>query len=93
MTKEQFLSIEINQISQCYIGKDNACRCGCSGTYTYTSYHATSSNRANDKLALKQLKRAKKLVNQGANYEIDETYINIETGKNRALTLYFDDIK
>ncbi|MEI7960761.1 MAG: hypothetical protein WCI04_00335 [archaeon] len=47
----------------------------------------------NDQLNLKRLQKAKKLVQSGAKYEIGSNNINIVTGDNRALTLYFDEVK
>jgi hypothetical protein len=47
----------------------------------------------NDQLNLKRLQKAKRLVQSGAKYEIGSNNINIVTGDNRALTLYFDEVK
>lgn len=93
ITTEQFLKFEINQISQSYLGLDRACRCGCKGEYTATSYHENARSVVNDILVEKRLKRAKRLIQKGAKYEIGDNNVNISTGDNRALTLYFDEIK
>jgi len=69
------------------------CRCGCKGEYTATSYHNNPRSEVNDQLNLKRLQKAKKLVQSGAKYEIGSNNINIVTGDNRALTLYFDEVK
>lgn len=93
MTREQFLQSEISNISQVYFGKDHCCRCGCGGTYTATSYMKDPRSDVNDSLVQKRLKRAKKLVLEGAEVEYGDNFINISTGENRALTFYFDEIK
>lgn len=93
MTREQFLQLEISNISQVYMGKDNCCRCGCGGTYTATSYMKDPRSDVNDSLVQKRLERAKKLVLGGAEVEYGDTFVNVSTGKNKALTFYFDEIK
>lgn len=93
MTKEQFLSATLNQISQVYLGKDRHCRCGCGGDYTATSYMIKPRTAdINDALVAKRLKRAKKLVESGINVDYGNTYVNISTGNNRAMTFYFDEV-
>jgi hypothetical protein len=47
----------------------------------------------NDKLVERRLKKAKALILNGANVDYDKTYVNIETGDNRALTFYFDEVR
>ena len=93
MTKEQFLQSDITNISQVYFGKDHCCRCGCGGTYTATSYMENPRSEVNDTLVEERLKRAKKLVLEGAEVEYSDTYVNISTRGNRALTFYFDEVK
>jgi hypothetical protein len=90
MTKEDFLKIDLNKISQIYSGKDG-CRCGCKGKYVSTSF-AKDNAEANDKLASKRLKRAKELVEGGAAFDMGDTYIDIKTGEKTVLCLYFDDL-
>ena len=93
MTKEQFLSATLNQISQVYLGKDRCCRCGCGGDYTATSYMIKPRTAdINDALVAKRLKRAKKLVESGINVDYGDTCVNISTGNNRAMTFYFDEV-
>ena len=46
----------------------------------------------NDELVAKRLKRAKRLVESGASVDYNETYVNISTGNNRAMTFYFDEV-
>ena len=94
MNKEKFLAAKLENISQVYYGKRNCCRCGCGGEYTATSYMLeTRSGDVNDSLVEKRLKRAKKLIEAG-NVDVDfgDTYVDIETGNNRTLTFYFDDV-
>jgi len=93
MTKEQFLEVQINQISQVYNGKDNHCRCGCGGEYVATSYMNNPRTVVNNALIEKRLKRAKKLIQSDVEHSIGSTYINIVTGNNRCLTFYFDELK
>ncbi len=92
MNKIKFLQSEISNISQVYLGKDHCCRCGCGGTYTATSYMENPRSDVDDALVSKRLKRAKKLVSEGAEVAYGSTYVNISTGENRALTFYFDEV-
>lgn len=93
INKEQFLSATLNQISHVYSGKDQHCRCGCGGEYVATSFMEEPRSDVNDVLVEKRLKRAKRLVEQGADVDYGGTYVNIKTGENKALTFYFDEIK
>lgn len=93
MTREQFLHSEISNISQVYFGKNQCCRCGCEGTYIATSYMINPRSEVNDILAQSRLERAKKLVLEGAKVDYEDTYVNVVTGRNKALTFYFDEIK
>ena len=93
MNKEKFLSAEIKNISQVYFGKRDCCRCGCGGTYTSTSYMEEASSEVNDKLVATRLERAKKLVLEGEDVDYGDTYVDVQTGANRTLTFYFDDLK
>jgi hypothetical protein len=92
ITINEFLNFTIKNISQVYVGKDNHCRCGCGGDYTATSYMIEPRSDVNDNLVEKRLKRAKRLIESGAEYQLYNRYINIESGNNRALTLYFDEV-
>ena len=93
MNEIKFLQAEISNISQVYLGKDNCCRCGCEGTYTATSYMEKPRSEVNDALVGKRLKRAKRLVSEGrVEAEYGNNFVNISTGRNRALTFYFDEI-
>jgi hypothetical protein len=86
--------IQLNQISQIYLGKDRVCRCGCAGKYVSTSYMKNPRNDVDDKLALSRLKRAKKLaLNTDSEVEYSGNYINIGYGDDRAITIYLDELK
>ena len=93
MNREKFLSARVENISQVYSGKRNCCRCGCGGEYTATSYMLFARSNENDKLVEKRLNRAKKLI-QAGNVDVDfgDIYVDIETGNNRTLTFYFDEV-
>lgn len=93
MNTEKFLQIELKDVSKVYSGKRNCCRCGCGGTYTATSYMVEPRSDINDKLVEKRLKRAKKLVLEGVDVDFGDNYVDIETGNNRCLTFYFDELK
>ena len=93
MNKETFLSLGIESISQVYSGKDHHCRCGCGGEYTATSFMKDPRSDVNDSLVAKRLKRAKKLISEGAEYDFGTNYLNLVTGDNRCLCFYFDEIK
>jgi hypothetical protein len=94
ITKEMFLTSELNQVSKVYYGKNRGCRCGCLGYYTSTSFSISrSGDLINDSFVLRQLKRAKNLVLKGCEVEFGTIYVNVVTGKNTALCFYFDDLK
>jgi hypothetical protein len=92
MTKEQFLEANISQISQVYMGKRNCCRCGCGGDYTATSFMKSPRADVNDSLVERRLKRAKKFILKGAHVDYFSTGIDVQTGEDRTLTFYFDEI-
>jgi hypothetical protein len=50
------------------------------------------TDEINNDLVARRLKRAKKLVQQGADVDYGDNYVDIETGNNRALTFYFDEV-
>ena len=93
ITIDQFYDFKLSQVSQTYLGDDSCCRCGCRGEYTATSYHISPRSEVNDNLVSKRLERAKRLIKNGSKYEIGGNNINVVTGNNRALTLYFDEIR
>lgn len=94
MNKEQFLQATVSQVSQVYSGKRNCCRCGCGGDYTATSFMVKPrTDDINDALVAKRLKRAQKLVLEGADVDWGGTYVDIETGYDRCLCFYFDEVK
>ena len=93
MNRELFLESTLSQISQVYLGKNHYCRCGCRGSYTATSFMDEPRSDINDKLVEKRLKKAKALILKGVDVEYGKEYVNIETGDNRALTFYFDEVR
>jgi hypothetical protein len=92
MNINEFLNFTIENVSQVYVGKDRCCRCGCGGNYTATSYMVKPRSDVNDSLVEKRLKRAKRLIESGVEYQIGDNHINIKLGNNRALTFYFDEV-
>lgn len=92
MNKETFLGLSLESISQVYMGKRRHCRCGCGGEYTATSYMKEPRSTVDDALVSKRLKRAKALVLSGADVDYGQTYIDVQTGENRSLTFYTDEL-
>ena len=90
VTKEKFLQLELKDISQVYSGKRECCRCGCGGDYISTSFSKETNIDTDDKLVERRLKRAKKLVLGGADYNIGERCIDVQTGENKTLTFYIN---
>ena len=95
MTKEKFLSLTVENISQVYSGRRNVCRCGCAGKYTATTFMVEPrTDDINNSLVAKRLKRAQKLVAADlADVDYGDTYIDIETGWDRCLCFYIDEVK
>lgn len=92
MNKMAFLSASLPNISCVYMGKRNCCRCGCGGNYTATSFMENPRSEVNNKLVERRLKRAQKLVENGANVDYGNTYVDVQTGNDRTLTFYFDEL-
>ena len=92
MNKETFLELSLESISQVYLGKRRHCRCGCGGEYTATSYMKEPRSTVDDMLVYQRLKRAKMLVLNGADVDYGQTYIDVQTGENRTLTFYTDEL-
>lgn len=94
MNKEQFLQATVNQVSQVYSGKRNCCRCGCGGDYIATTFmEKPRTDVINNELVAKRLKRAQRLILQGADVDFGGNYIDVQTGKDRTLTFYVDELK
>ena len=91
-TPEEFLNATLNQVSQVYVGKDNCCRCGCGGTYVATSFMKDPRSGVNDSLAQRRLTKAQNLVKAGTDVDFGGTYVNVVSGNNRAICIYFDEI-
>ena len=92
MNKETFLRVSISEISQVYSGKRNCCRCGCGGDYVATTFMIEPRSNVDNKLVERRLKRAKKLVEAGAEVYYGSTYVDVKTGNDRTLTFYFDEV-
>jgi len=90
MNKQKFLESSINDFTNVYYGKDRCCRCGCRGEYISTSFMSNPRSPVDDDKFNKRLKRAKKLINDGARVEELSNCINITYGNNLALTFYID---
>lgn len=86
MTIEQVMQLDITQVDKVYQGVDNNCRCGCAGEY----YYATEDAQKVEKL----LKKAKKYIKEGVNYEIYDFGVNVPThdksAKGKCVTIYFN---
>lgn len=94
ITKDQFLAVELKDISQVYYGKRECCRCGCGGTYTATTFmKKPRTNVIDDTIVQKRLDRAKRLVRSGADFDAFGNGIDVKTGANTTLTFYFDELK
>ena len=52
-----------------YSGKRNCCRCECGGNYNATSFMINPRSEVNDGLVEKRLKRAQRLVENGADVD------------------------
>lgn len=90
MDKQEFLNVKLEQITQVYSGRRDCCRCGCGGDYVSSSYaKPTTWATVNDSLVQRRLNRAKKLVEQGAEFDSDTIYFDVKTGNDRTLTFYF----
>jgi len=76
ITMEMILNSEPSQISKVYIGKRECCRCGCKGEYYYDNFES-------------RLKRAKKLIKSGAIVDYYDICVDVKTGNNRSMTIYF----
>lgn len=86
--------IQLNQVSNIYMGKDRVCRCGCAGNYIATSFMIDPRSEVNDVKAQARLNKAKKLTrNTTTEVEYGDTYINVSYGNNRAITIYLDEVK
>jgi hypothetical protein len=49
-------------------------------------------SNVDNKLVERRLKRAKKLVEAGAEVDYGSNYVDVKTGNNRTLTFYFDGV-
>ena len=86
MTIEQVMQLDITQVSKVYQGIDRICRCGCGGEY----YEAKQDAEKVEKL----LKKAKKYIKEGVQYEIYDFGVNVPTHdksvKGKCVMIYFN---
>ena len=92
-TQEIIGLLRLDNISQVYSGKRNCCRCGCGGEYTATSYMDKPRSEVDDALVKSRIKRAVRLLAQGAEYDYHPVFLDVKTGEDRTLTFYFDELK
>jgi len=94
ITKEQFLNISIEQISQVYEGKRDCCRCGCGGDYTATRFMKKPRTVVDTSHVETLLEHTKDLVSNDFNNHIlfGDTFIDIEVGLDKSITFYFDEL-
>lgn len=91
MTKNQFLNLQIDKVSQVYYGVDNCCRCGCAGTYYATEYMINPRSDVNTAKARKLLEQAQERAMTSRSVEYGDTYVNVPFGK-KAICVYFDEV-
>lgn len=94
MDKQTFLNSELKDISQVYEGKRDCCRCGCGGEYYATTFMEVPRSVVDDKKVQECLDRAKKIATKKTStVDFGDTYVDVQTGRNRTLTFYFDEVK
>lgn len=94
ITKVQFLSASLPNISSVYFGKRDCCRCGCGGTYTDTTFMENPRSTVDNRLVERYLKRAQRIVEKGEKDVIyGDNFVDVQTGVDRCLTFYFDELK
>lgn len=93
ITREEFLSISLSQISQAYEGKRDCCRCGCGGKYYATTFMKHPRSQVSDNYVQELLDKAKEKVLRGnADVMFYDSFIDVRVGRNKSITLYFDEI-
>lgn len=94
ITKEEFLNVSLKNISQVYHGKRDCCRCGCGGEYFATTFMIEPRSEVNNEHVAKLLKRAKNKVIKGdMDVDFNDTYVDVQVGKDKTITIYFDEVK
>lgn len=92
ITDEEFLNLELKDISQVYNGIRDSCRCGCGGKYIATSFMDKPRSEVNDELVAKLLAKAKKLVLANSDTRSGGTYFDVAFGKTKSITFYIDEL-
>ena len=94
ITKEQFLNISIEQISHVYEGKRDCCRCGCGGEYTATRFMKNPRSIVDTSHVETLLQHTKDLLSADFNNDIllGDSFIDIEVGRDKSITFYFDEL-
>lgn len=86
--------LKIENISQIYLGDDRACRCGCVGNYIASTYMKEPRSEVNNSLIQRRLSKALRLIEkEKAEVEYGSNHINVSYGKNKAITIYTDELK
>lgn len=75
------MQLRAEAVKKIYLGQDRVCRCGCKGSYVERGEPAFE-------------KRLKRFARMWANYQptgndVDNSYLNISYGNDRAMTAYF----
>jgi hypothetical protein len=81
--------INVDRIKQIYMGRDKICRCGCHGEYVSRG-EPMFEQRVSRFLKMAETYDFTKNLSNGRPLDVDDTYMNISYGRDRALTIYFD---
>lgn len=77
--KKMIGEVDLSKATKIYLGADQACRCGCKGSY------AEKGTRAFDT----RLRRMQRMSCETVG-DLDDSYFNVSLENNRALAAYFD---
>lgn len=85
-------TIKTERVTQIYLGRDKICRCGCAGEYVARG-EPMFEKRLKRFLKMAETYDFEKNVSPNTDLPLDyvqDVYLNISYGKDRAITLYFD---
>lgn len=84
-------TINTSKVKQIYLGRDKICRCGCHGEYVSRG-EPMFEKRLNRFLKMAKTYDFEKNISPGGQTldYVQNVYLNISYGKDRAMTLYFD---